>query len=282
VNILVSGSAGYLGSHLITALERMDHRVFGVDLYATQRPMDVQADLTDPRAVAELMEGIEVVVHTAAIHPWKQYTDNEYMDNNIKPVYHVLKAAAEHGVRRVVYTSSIAAIGYHPDPSPLPLREADAVARPDDLYGATKWFGEVFCQTFSRNTRLETVCLRPPAFMPKPEIDRGLGLIGIWADVSDIVSAHVAAVFAPMPSRHEAFFVTNPLPYTAADAAQLRTDPAAVVERYWPGVPEWFAQRDRTPAPISVFWDLSRSKQILGWEPKYSFDLWWQENAHDL
>lgn len=281
MNILVTGCAGYLGSRLIAALECRGHQVFGVDLFATDRALDETVDLAVEGAAADLMKGIEVVVHTAAIHPWKQYTDGEYLDNNVKPVHYVLQSAAQAGVRRVVYTSSIAAIGYHPALAALPLKETEP-ACPGELYGTTKWFGEVFCQVVSRNTGLETVCLRPPAFMPKPEIDRGLGLLGLWADVSDVVSAHVAAVAAPMPSSHEAFWATNPLPYTAADAAELRSDPAAVVERYWPGVPDWFAHRGKAIQPISVFWDLSNSRDILGWEPSYSFDLWWKEHAHEL
>lgn len=162
VKVLVTGGAGYLGSHVIAALTAAGHDVTGADLFETPREGDVVVDLTAEGAVEDLLEGVEVVVHTAAIHPWKTYTDNQYLDNNIKPVHHVLKAALSKGVRRVVYTSSIAAIGYGPAVEELPLRE-DAAPRPDDLYGCTKWFGEVFCQSFSKRSDLETVCIRPPS-----------------------------------------------------------------------------------------------------------------------
>ena len=280
MRILVTGAAGYLGSHLIRALEG-EHEVTGVDLFPTSRVGDCVADLTEEGAAAGLTEGVEVVVHTAAIHPWKPYTDNQYMDNNIKPVHHVLKAAVEKGVRRVVYTSSIAATGYNVGLAELPLRE-NAAARPDDLYGATKWFGEVFCQRFARHTGLETVCMRPPAFFPMPELQRGLWLLGIYANVSDVVGAHVAAVVAEMPTRYEAFWCTGPVPYAVGEAQELRENPAAVVERHWPGVPEWFAARGMQVPAIPIIYDLARAKAILGWEPTYSFDVWWKEHAHEL
>ena len=281
MRILVTGCAGYLGSHLVPALENDGHEVRGVDLLETRRAEDVVADLTEEGVAAELMAGVDVLVHTAAIHPWKQYTDNEYMDTNIKPVHHVLKGGIERGVRRVVYTSSVAAIGYHPKVSELPLEES-APARPDDLYGCTKWFGEVLCQSFSRKSDLETVCIRPPAFMPKPELERGRCLLGMWADVSDVVAAHVAAVAAPMPSKYEPFWSTNPLPYVAEDAQALRDNPRTVIERYWPGAPRWFEERGMSVGPVRVIYDLSRAKEILGWAPRYSFDVWWKEHAEEL
>ncbi len=280
MRILVTGCAGYLGTHLIAALEGAGHEVSGADVFATERTGDVVADLTAPGAAADLMAGVEVVVHTAAIHPWKQYTDNQYLDHNIKPVYHVLQGAVSRGVRRVVYTSSIAAIGYSPPVAALPLRE-DAPARPCELYGSTKWYGEVLCEMVSRQSELETVCLRPPAFMPKPQLERGRSLLGMWADVSDVVGAHVAAVSAPMPSRYEAFWCTNPLPYGGHDAQALRDDPAAVVERYWPGVPAWFRERGAAIGAVAVLYDLTKSRDVLGWEPAYSFDVWWREHADE-
>lgn len=281
MKLLVTGCAGWLGSNLIPALEAAGHEVLGVDVIATDRPGNAVRDLCENGALTDLMEGIDTVVHTAAIHPWKPYTDTQYLDNNIKPTFHVLKTAVAQGVRRVVYTSSIAATGYARTLDELPLVES-APARPDDLYGSTKWFGEVFCQSFSRRHDIETVCMRPPGFMPRPQLELGRLLLGMFAHVSDVVSAHVAAVSATMPSRCEAFWCTNALPYTAADAAALRSEPAAVVERYWPGVPAWFEARGHKIGPVGVLYDLSRSRDILGWTPEYTFDVWWKEHAHEL
>ena len=278
MDVLVTGCAGYLGSNLIPLLESQGHGVRGVDVFPTDRPGDLVADLAQEGVAADLVDGVEVIIHTAAIHPWKPYTDNQYMDNNIRPVHHLLKAAVDKGVERVVYTSSTSAIGYNPDLSELPLTEA-APARPDELYGATKWFGEVLCEVASRHHSLQTVCLRPPAFMPKPQLERGCMLLGMYADVSDVAAAHVAAITAPMPSRHEAFWTTNPLPYTAADGQQLRTEPEAIVEKYWPGVPAWFEQRELSVRPVPVIYDLSRAREVLGWQPQYSFDTWWKEHS---
>jgi UDP-glucose 4-epimerase len=281
VNILVTGCAGWLGSNLIPLLEAEGHTVSGVDVIATQRAGDTVADLTVEGAARELVAGMEVVMHTAAIHPWKPYTDQQYLDNNIKPVWHVLKACAEAGVRRVVYTSSIAAIGYVCDVADMPLKES-AAPRPPDIYSITKWYGEEMCQQFARNTGLETVCLRPPAFMPLPELNQGLGLLGNWGHISDVASAQVAAVSAPMPTRYEPFWTVMGTPFTAAAAEELRSDPAAVVERYFPGVPAWFAERGLSISPVTMLYDMSRGRDILGWEPRYTFAKWWEEKAHEL
>lgn len=279
VRILVTGCAGHLGSHLIPALEAAGHEVRGVDVVPTEREGDLVADLCEEGVASQLLEGIQVAIHTAAIHPWKPYSNNQYLDNNIKPTHHILKGAVERGVSRVVYTSSIAAIGYLPDPADMPLPES-VRATPGELYGCTKWFGEVLCQAFSRSHGLQTVCLRPPAFMPKPELEQGLGLLGTWADVSDIVSAHVAAVSAPMPTLYEPFWTTTAMPYAASEALELRQSPATVVERYWPGAPAWFEARGLSIPPIPAIYDTSRSRDILGWEPRYTFDVWWSKRGN--
>ena len=227
---------------------------------------------------------MDVVVHCAAIHPWKKYTSDQYLDWNIKGTYNLLQGAVDAGVGRVIYTSSIAAMGYDPiPPNEPPITEGHSPNTPvENLYGVTKHVGEQFCEMFRRSHKLNYVALRPPAFMPKPELERGRSLLGMYADVSDVVGAHVAAVSAPMPSRYEAFWSTNPLPYTGADAQELRDNPAAVVERYWPGIPAWFEARGATISPVPVIYDLTRGGEILGWTPKYSFDSWWKEHAHEL
>lgn len=281
MKIIVTGCAGWLGSHLTAALSEAGHDVIGVDVIETQRAGDTVRDLCLEGALNDLLQGVETICHCAAIHPWKPYTDNQYMDNNIKPVWHGLNSAVACDVKRFVYCSSIAAIGYTYDISEMPLSEFVA-PRPPDIYSATKWFGEIYCQQFARNTKLETVCIRPPAFMPKPLLEMGQGLLGNWGHVSDIVSAHVAAVSAPMPSRYEPFWAVMKMPYSMDDAEELRTNPAAVVERYYPGVPAWFAERNMGIPTVSMLYDMSRSKNILGWEPKYTFETWWEDHHNEL
>jgi nucleoside-diphosphate-sugar epimerase len=239
-----------------------------------------QADLADASDARAALGGAELVVHCAAIHPWKEYTDAEYLRCNIAGTWQVYAAAAETGIQRVVLTSSIAAGGYAHSPADWPIDE-QAQSTSAELYSVTKYTQEWIARHFADYHGIGTIALRPPAFMPKPTLETGALLLGAFALVEDIAAAHVLAVQAEaMPSRFEAFYTVNPLPYGPADA-DVAGDPWALAERYHPGVQGWFAARGLqgvTPW-VPVVWSIEKARQLLGWQPHYDFDRWWAEHA---
>jgi uronate dehydrogenase len=292
--VLVTGAAGHLGSHLVEALGREGFAVRGVDRveFPADRPAPpqfVQADLSDAQAVKEVVAGAEVIVHCASIHPWKAYSDDQYLDANIRAAWHLYASAAAQGVGRVVLTSSIAAVGYDAPPERWPLSE-DYQGVPPDLYSFTKHAQEDVARQFAAAGQVRTIALRPPAFMPRPELETGFGLLGAFALVDDVARAHVAAVrvlaghqLPPEPlEAFEAFFCTLPLPYTREDAA-LAKAPGSVdiemVRRHWPGAAEWLAAKGFGGTWLPAVYDISRARRLLGWEPRCDFDWWFARQA---
>ncbi len=86
--------------------------------------------MSDPEAVTGLCDGMDQVLHIAAIHPWKQYTTQQYLDLNIKGTHNVIAEAARAKADRLIYTSSVSAIGYNVAPdAPLPWDERCPAAR---------------------------------------------------------------------------------------------------------------------------------------------------------
>ena len=283
MRIVVTGAAGHLGSHVAPLLAQRGHEVVRTDILdAPDGPGEFRkADLADPAQARAALDGAELVVHCASIHPWKKYTDDQYLDCNIKATWHVFAAAAELGITRVVQTSSIAVYGVYglpPDAWPVP----EDLPAPDvlDLYVVTKMSQELTARRFASRCGLRIASLRPPAFMPRADLDTGLGLLTSFAVVDDIASAHVAAAehIDELPNAFEPFNITNALPYSREDAALLATDPRAVMERYWPGAWDWFVAQGRTPAPHPTVFDLSKAKRLLDWEPTHSFGWWWEKH----
>lgn len=144
MRILVTGSAGFLGHALAVRAREAGHEVTGLDLAADA---DVCCDIGDPLALADVMTRArpEVVVHLAAV-----LTDAAAHDPvaavrvNIGGTAAVFAAARAAGVRRVVYASSVAAVG------PCPEDSGDDVAlRPQTVYGATKAAGEHLARVLS-------------------------------------------------------------------------------------------------------------------------------------
>jgi nucleoside-diphosphate-sugar epimerase len=285
ITVLVTGAAGHLGSHLVPMLVEDGFAVRGLDMRApSERLPDAcaftQADLSDREAVRKALDGVALIVHTASIHPWKKYTDDQYLDANVKGTWHLYTVAKEMGIDRIVLTSSIAAMGYpRGSMDRCPLGE-DARFPLSDLYCVTKHTQETIARMFAENGWVRTFALRPPAFMPRPERDTCFALTGPFAVVSDMASAHLAAVHVMVGRREpggpveafEVFNTTNRLPYTARDYRDAGNDPLNLVKKHWPEAWEWLVANGYRGPWMAASYDISKAERILGWRPRFNFE----------
>jgi len=165
---LVTGGAGFIGSHIAATLVERGDRVRVLDNLSTgfasnmesfrDRIEFIEGDVTDADAVARAVEGIDCVFHEAALASVPASVERP-LDSHAAcatGVVTVLDAARRAGVRRVVYAASSAAYGDQPTSS---KRETDLPA-PLSPYAAAKLAGELYCQTFWSTFGLETVAIR--------------------------------------------------------------------------------------------------------------------------
>ena len=283
--VLVTGAAGHLGSHLAEALLAEGFAVRGLDMLAPEAPLPdecafTQADLSDRQTLRKSLEGVDVIAHTASLHPWKPYTDDQYLDANVKGTWTLYAVAAEMGISRMVLTSSIAAIGYGDIPMDAwPISE-DCLFPLSDIYSYTKYTQETIARLRADAGEVRTFALRPPAFMPRTELETCLSMIGSFCVVDDIVSAHIAAVRVlcgrqepggPVDS-FEAFNTVNRLPYTAEMCRECDGDPNRLAQRCWPGQYDWLVANGYSGEWIGPAYDISKAKRILNWEPVFNFE----------
>lgn len=162
---LVTGGAGFIGSHLAEELLRRGHKVRVLDNLSTGLIANVpvgaefiRGDVIDPSVVAGAIAGCEFVLHQAAISSVQQSIDDPRPSHeaNVNGTLNVLIAARDYGVRRVVYAASAAAYGNAPA---LPKVE-DMPPDPQSPYALQKYVGEEYCALFTRLYGLETVALR--------------------------------------------------------------------------------------------------------------------------
>ena len=164
---LVTGGAGFIGSHLTEELVRRGHRVRVVDSLITGKRRNlehipnvefVEGDLADMDVAARAIAGVEYVLHQAAIPSVPRSVKDPVTSNraNIDASLNVLVAARDAGVKRVVYAGSSSAYG---DTETLPKRE-DMPTKPLSPYALQKLVAEQYCQMFTRLYRLETVTVR--------------------------------------------------------------------------------------------------------------------------
>jgi UDP-glucuronate 4-epimerase len=178
-NVLVTGGAGFIGSHLVDRLLREgDARVTVVDNFndfydpaikraniAAHIERDdfelVEADIADARAMNELFRrrGFDCIVHLAARAGVRPSLDDPlaYEETNVRGTLTLLEAARRSGAPKFIFGSSSSVYGIN---SKVPFSEDDPVANPISPYAATKLAGESACHVYSHLFGLRVVCLR--------------------------------------------------------------------------------------------------------------------------
>lgn len=165
---LITGVAGFVGSHLAHALAGQGEEVRGLDNFATGRMENLrglqgrldllEVDLRDARGVAAACRGVDFVLHQGALPsvPRSVTAPRPSHEANIDGTFNLLEGAVAAGVQRVIYAASSSAYGNQPG---FPRRET-MVPQPIAPYPVQKLAGELYMQSYWRVYGLETVSLR--------------------------------------------------------------------------------------------------------------------------
>ena len=239
--ILITGAAGRLGSvhrkglaPLAKTIRLADRQPIG-----NLAPNEEEAifDLADMDAAIAATEGCDAIVHFGGApveRPWQ-----EILDSSIRGSYHIYEGARKHGVKRIVYASSVHAIGYHELEAHIAV---DAPVRPDSLYGVSKTFVESLSRLYWDKFGIETACIRIFSSFPEP-VDRRT----LWSYLSfaDCVRLVTAALTAPRVGHTISFGMSDNKVKTVdnAGAAHLGYVPQDSSEPFRAAI------EARTPAP---------------------------------
>ncbi len=226
VRALVTGGAGFIGSHIVDALvdrgdevRVLDNLSTGYEANVNPKAKLIRGDVADQAAVAEAVDGCELVFHEAASRAVLRSVERplETDTANTHGTLTVLKEAQEAGVRRVVYASSSSVYG---GAELLPTPET-APAYPRSPYAVSKLAAEHYCRVFAELYGLETVALRYfNVYGPRQRPDSAYAaVIPLFIDalskgirpivhgdglqsrdfgyIADVTAANLAAAFAP-------------------------------------------------------------------------------------
>jgi len=167
---LVTGGAGFIGSNLVDKLIDDGHEVIIFDNYSTGKKENVNpkakfflVDISyEPsfksKTMKDIMTGVDVVFHTAAMARVQPSIDNptDFNNVNVNGTLNMLKACVDYGVKRFIFSSSSSVYG---DVETTPTPETHKL-NPMSPYALQKLIGEQYCKLFSELYGLETVCLR--------------------------------------------------------------------------------------------------------------------------
>ena len=288
---LVTGGAGFIGSHIVDYLVHLNHDVVVVDnhsanndkFYGNLRAEHVDADITDYSAMSAAMEGVDYVFHLAAesrLQPAIENPINAVTKNCVGTTV-VLQAARNEGVKRFIYSSTSSGYGNNPAPS--------VETQPDDClnpYSASKVAAEKFCKMYNDLYGLPTVCLRyfnvfgersptrgqyAPVigiFQRQKEAGEALTLVGDGSQkrdfvyVGDVARANYLAAIMPLKGHEgEVFNVGSGKNYAIKEIADLISDK----QEFLPKRP---GEMETTLANID------KISSVIGWKPEVDVLEW--------
>lgn len=314
---LITGVAGFIGSHLLEELLKAGQKVIGVDNFATgskenlsavQKIVDEdrwklfcfhEADICDTEKMLEVSRGIDFVLHQAALGSVPRSVKDPMSTNraNIDGFLSVITAARDNGVKRFVYASSSSVYGDSPE---LPKVEG-RIGRPLSPYAVTKQVNELYAKVFSSLYGLSTVGLRYfNVFGPRQDpngayaavIPRWIGeqIAGkvsvIYGDgstsrdfcyVKNVVEANILAATVESASRADAYNI----------ALGGRTTLLELFDRIKGNLEEAFGRKmpgvrheDFRAGDIKhSLADITAAREYLGYEGRYSLDEGLRETA---
>lgn len=191
--ILLTGAAGLLGTELRRGLAPLTNHLRLADRDPITDLQDheeaLQFDLGDEAATMAATRDVDAIVHFGGASRERVWDD--VLNSTIRGSYHLYEGARANGVRRVVYASSVHAIGYHRLDAHI---GTDAPVRPDSLYGVSKCFVEALSSLYWDKFGIETACLRIFSSFPEPADRR---MLWSWLSFADCVRLVEAGLTAP-------------------------------------------------------------------------------------
>src|SRR5687767_9015599 len=292
---LVTGGAGFIGSHLTDELVRRGEQVRVVDNLSTGKRHNlaqhpdlefIEGDLADPDVARRAMVGIEYVLHQAAIPSVPRSVLDPVTSNraNIDATLNVLVAARDAGVKRVVYAGSSSAYGNQPT---LPKVETMATA-PLSPYALQKLVAEQYCQMFTRLYGLETVTTRYfNVFGPRQDPSSPYsGVISLF--ISALCEGRQPTIYGDGEHTRDFTYVANVVdgvlrachaPGASGEVINVATGGRISLNQLFRTIRDLVGARvepvyaDPRPGDVRDSQaDIQKARRLLAYEPRISFD----------
>ena len=288
-SILITGGAGFIGSHLADALLEIENDVIVLDNFSTGRPQNlehirekiqlVECDISQRSKWQNLFKNVDWVFHLASladIVPSIEKPD-EYYQSNVNGTFNVLEACRKHGVKKIVYSASSSCYGI---PDEYPTKET-ADIQPKHPYALTKYLGEQLIMHWHQIYDLPAVSLRFfNVYGPRSRTSGTYGaVLGVFLAqklagkpytvvgdgtqtrdfifVSDVVDTIIAAAESDVTG--EIINIGSENTYSVSRLAELLGGDIVYIPK-------------RPGEPDCTWADITKAKKLLNWQPKVSLE----------
>ena len=275
-NIVVTGGAGRLGQLAVAELLAHGYQVLAVDRIrpSALQCRFLQADLANAGEVLDVLAGSDAVLHLGAIPGPTSHPQRATFENNVLSTYHVVETAAALGLAKVVFASSVFAVGWVEEaerywPRQVPVDEQHPL-EPFEAYGLSKQVGEDICGAASRRTGMPTVSLRIMNVIhsdgyfalpwPAPTREMGVRFV-LWpyVDARDVARSCRLALEAETRG-HEAIFI-------AAADTRFDVPTRELLSELAPADLDIHPSLDGRDTVVS----LQKARQLIGYVPEFDW-----------
>lgn len=274
--VVVTGGSGRVGGYVVRQLLQ-DYEVVIADLVPGNADAEyAEVNVMNLEQVRAAVKGADAVVHLAALDYDWGCEPEKYIDVNVRGTWHVLQAAQEAGIKKVVLCSSVSACGLsemRPDwkPQALPIDEQHE-NRPVQAYSVSKIVMEQMAKSFVDGYGMDVICLRPLAVVLQETIDEYIEFVDAadrnwlfyYVTAEDVATAFDCALKAE-GLRFGSFFLS----------ADDTSHPKPTLEWYQEiigDLPEIKVPRMYQQNPRASVFSSAKAKEILGWQPTSNFE----------
>jgi nucleoside-diphosphate-sugar epimerase len=293
-DVLVTGSAGHLGTALMLSLPSLGFRPFGIDILPSPTTTLV-GSVSDRDFIASIFNSnsIKHILHAATLHKPHvgSHSKEQFISTNIVGTLILLEESSRFRdqIQSFLFFSTTSAFGMALSPKPghpAAWIDESVVPVPKNIYGVTKIAAEDMCALMQKQSGIPVLVLRTSRFFPEEDDDEDrraamgdenlkvLELAYRRCDIEDIVSASVCAMRKAKDIRWGKYIISAPPPFKndALTLDALSRNPAEVVNKIFPDVDVVFKEKGwKHLARIDRVYDSSKAVEELGWKPKYTF-----------
>lgn len=305
MNVLLTGSSGWLGQHLMELLRSNGIKTIGLDPKPASTTHHVN-DLEDKQHLRDLIHSnnIQTICHCGALHKpnIRTHSNQNFVETNIQGTLNLLELAVETGspVRRFIFTSTTSLMISRKIRDGLTAGAKKAVwmdetiePKPRNIYGVTKLAGENLCRMFHQSHQLPIVVLRTSRFFPEEddqahkikqtgENTKVNELLFRRLDVQDAALAHLVALNKADKVGFGIYIVSAKTPFSPDDCQELVQNAPKVVEKYFPEYPRIYSKVGWTMFDaIDRVYDASKIERELGFVCQVDFASALEKLKHD-
>ena len=295
MKIIVTGGSGFLGTHMIRALQTAGHEVTNIDIRPSKDPQvtTVIADIQDTQKMKTALAGADCVFHFAGLIEAGESVKNPqaFVDVNISGTVSILEAMRENNVKLILFSSSAAVYG---EPKKIPITEDDPTM-PVNPYGMTKLAMEGLISSYVQAHKFTGVALRyfnlygpeehhepeshaMPRFIKQIYEGKPVTVYGSgkhqrdYVHVRDIVDAHIKALAYAVTNqeKYHYFNLSTQKPSTVLEIAHSVT--TALADLGIESKSSITHLPERPGDPLVLYADATKAQKLLGWEAKVSLE----------